>query len=98
MPIIDFASLAEDLKNPWKSSIIGNVGPAKIKVVRMDQRPLDEETHDYNEALLVLDGSLRLQVDGAQITVLPGQMYLAIAGTPHTVLPGSHGTLVIIDV
>jgi len=40
MPIIDFASLAEDLKNPWKSSIIGNVGPAKIKVVRMDQRPL----------------------------------------------------------
>lgn len=98
MPLLDFASIAEGLEKPWKSSIIGNIGPAKIKVVRMDQRPLVEETHDYNEALVVLDGSLKLNVDGDEITVLPGQMYLAIGGTPHTVLPGSHGTLVIIDV
>ena len=57
-----------------------------------------QETHDYNEGLLVVDGKLLLQVEHEAVTVEAGQMYLAPAGVPHAVLPGSHGTLVIIDV
>ena len=64
----------------------------------MDGQSYAQETHDYNEGLLVVDGKLLLQVGQAEITVEAGQMYLAQAGTAHAVLPGSHGTLVIIDV
>ncbi|TKC87873.1 cupin domain-containing protein [Trinickia terrae] len=64
----------------------------------MDEQPYEEETHDYNEGLLVVDGKLLLQVEEEKVVVEAGQMYLALAGTPHAVLPGSHGTLVIIDV
>lgn len=97
MTFIDFNSLAADKPVAWKSSIVGRVGPANIKVLRMDDSAYAEETHDYNEALLVVNGKLLLQVDGDAITVESGQMYLALAGTPHSVLPGSHGTLVIFD-
>ncbi|WP_144107497.1 cupin domain-containing protein [Paraburkholderia sp. BCC1886] len=97
MTFIDFNSLAADKEVAWKSSIVGHVGPANIKVLRMDGSPAIEETHSYNEALIVIDGRLLLQVNEETILVESGQMYLALAGTPHSVLPGSHGTLVIID-
>jgi len=97
MSLIDFDALACELPLAWRSTILGSVGATRIKVLRMDEQAYPEETHDYNEGLLVVSGRLMLQVDGVTITVQPGQMYLALAGTAHAVLPGSHGTLVIID-
>ncbi|KWK14906.1 cupin domain-containing protein [Burkholderia stagnalis] len=98
MPLVDFTSVAADQTQAWKSSLVGKVGPANVKVLRMDAQPYDEETHDYNEGLLVVDGRLLLQVGAETVAVEAGQMYLALAGTAHAVLPGSHGTLVVIDV
>ncbi|OLF51693.1 cupin domain-containing protein [Pseudomonas chlororaphis] len=98
MPLLSFDQLSRQLPAPWQSSLVGQVGPARIKVLRMDQQPYQEETHDFNEGLLVTQGCLRLGIAGATVEVLPGQMYLVPAGQAHSVLPGSHGTLVIIDV
>lgn len=98
MTLIDFNTLAAEKTEPWKSSIVGEIGTARIKILRMDAQPYDEEIHDYNEALLVIDGKLLLKVAEETVIVESGQMYLAVAGTAHAVLPGSHGSLVIIDV
>ncbi|MGU7773433.1 cupin domain-containing protein [Burkholderia sp. MR1-5-21] len=98
MPLIDFKSTAADLPAAWRSRIVGEVGSTRIKVLRMDAQPYAEETHDYNEGLLVLDGKLILDVEGEAVVVEAGQMYLALAGTRHAVRPGSQGTLAIIDV
>ncbi|NWE17370.1 cupin domain-containing protein [Pseudomonas yamanorum] len=98
MPLLDFTALAAQLPDTWKSTRLGQVGPARIKVLRMDAQAYEEETHDYNEGLLVIDGHLRLSIGEEAIDVGAGQMYLVEAGIAHGVLAGSHGTLVIIDV
>ncbi|WP_294735150.1 cupin domain-containing protein [uncultured Pseudomonas sp.] len=98
MPLLDFTTLAAQLPDTWKSTRLGQVGPARIKVLRMDAQAYEEETHDYNEGLLVIDGHLRLSIGEEAIDVGAGQMYLVEAGIAHGVLAGSHGTLVIIDV
>ena len=98
MPLLDFAAIAGQLPATWKSTRLGQVGPARVKVLRMDEQAYGEETHDYNEGLLVIDGCLRLSIGDAHINVVAGQMYLVEAGTAHGVLAGSRGTLVIIDV
>ncbi|QJI30805.1 cupin domain-containing protein [Pseudomonas sp. ADAK18] len=98
MPLLDFASLAEHLPDSWKSTCVGQVGPARIKVLRMNEQAYEEETHDYNEGLLVINGHLRLSIGEEEVNVSAGQMYLVEAGIAHGVLAGSHGTLVIIDV
>ncbi|MHA6577478.1 cupin domain-containing protein [Pseudomonas yamanorum] len=98
MPLLDFTAIAAQLPDTWKSTRLGQVGPARIKVLRMDAQAYEEETHDYNEGLLVIDGLLRLSIGEEAIDVGAGQMYLVEAGIAHAVLPGSHGTLVIIDV
>ncbi len=97
MSLFDLAALASDLPEAWRSSVLGRVGPANIKVLRMDPRTIDDEVHDYHEGLLVIAGQLRLEVKGEEITINAGQLYQATAGVPHRVLAGSHGTLVIVD-
>lgn len=98
MSLLDFAAIAGQLPDSWKSACLGQVGPARIKVLRMDEQAYVQETHAYNEGLLVVSGQLRLSIDDKEIRVDAGQMYLVEAGTAHTVLAGSHGTLVIVDV
>ena len=98
MPLLDFAALAGQLPDSWKSTRLGQVGPAQIKVLRMDEQAYEAETHAYNEGLLVINGLLRLSIGDEEIRVEAGQMYLVQAGIAHAVLAGSQGTLVIIDV
>jgi quercetin dioxygenase-like cupin family protein len=97
MSLFDLTALAAGLPQAWRSRVLGHVGSANIKVLRMDSCSSEEEVHDYNEGLLVISGQLRLQVAGDEIVVRAGQLYQASAGVPHRVLPGSEGTLVIFD-
>ncbi|MQA55286.1 cupin domain-containing protein [Pseudomonas piscis] len=97
MPLLSFDRLSQQLPEPWQSSPVGRIGPACVKVLRMDQQPSGDEVHDYDEGLLVTEGCLRLGIDGGTVQVQAGQMYLVPAGQVHSVLPGSQGTLVIID-
>lgn len=97
MPLLDFDAIAKQLPDSWKSTLLGQVGPARIKVLRMDEQAYEEETHDYNEGLLVLSGCLRLSIGEEHVNVESGQMYWVPAKTPHAVLEGSHGILIVID-
>jgi hypothetical protein len=47
MPLVHFDSVAGELSAAWKSSVVGTVGPARIKVLRMNELAYEEETHDY---------------------------------------------------
>lgn len=97
MSLMNLVSEAAALPRSWRSRVLGQVGPANVKVLRMDALPLEEESHPYDEALLVLEGTMALTVDAGPVTVRAGELYLVKAGTPHAVREGSQGTLVIID-
>ncbi len=81
----------------WRSTMLGKAAGAQVKVLRMDAAAYPDETHDFDEALIVLDGQMNLDIGGAVIAVKAGELYLVPANTPHAVAAGSHGTLVIID-
>lgn len=97
MPLYDLRTEANALPEAWRSQVLGRVGAANLKVLRMDERSVTEEVHEYDEGLLVIDGRLELSVQREKISVSSGQLYVAKAGIPHTVEPGSFGILVIID-
>ncbi|MBV8623130.1 MAG: cupin domain-containing protein [Herbaspirillum sp.] len=97
MPLINLNDAAEALPTFWTSRIIGQSGNCNIKILKMDGECYPDETHSYNEALVVISGEMLLVVDGETIRVSQGEMYLAPAGLPHAVAQGSHGTLMIID-
>jgi mannose-6-phosphate isomerase-like protein (cupin superfamily) len=95
--LIDLNAVAGDLPQAWMSVAVGKAGGAQVKTLRMNGLAYPEETHDFDEGLLVIHGQMKLEVAGARVNANAGQMVLVQAGVPHSVLPGSHGTLVIID-
>ncbi|KDA94229.1 cupin domain-containing protein [Pantoea agglomerans] len=97
MSLYDLRTESHALPEAWYSQVLGHIGTANLKVLRMDERSVTEEVHEYDEGLLVIDGLLELSVKGKKISVTSGQLYVAKAGIPHTVETGSFGTLVIID-
>lgn len=62
--LFDLNQQAAELPEAWRSAVLGRVGAANIKVLRMDARSIADEVHDYSEGLLVISGRLRLQVAG----------------------------------
>jgi quercetin dioxygenase-like cupin family protein len=97
MQTIDLISLADGLTNTWKSIVAGRPAGVNLKVLRMDGNAYAEETHAFDEALLVLNGCMRLEIGGVVTEVQAGNVFIVPANTAHGVAAGSHGTLVIID-
>lgn len=98
MSRIDLLATAAALPDAWRSTVVARVGGANLKVVRMDAAAYAEEVHDYPEALLVLDGLMRLALPDGAVEVGAGQVYVVPPGIAHGVAPGSHGTLLIFDI
>ncbi|MFD5915145.1 cupin domain-containing protein [Kitasatospora sp. NPDC058201] len=97
MKPVDLFRTASALPQAWSSRALGDVGTARVKVLRMDGTGVAEEVHDVAEVLLVLDGRLELTVEGADLSVRPGELCVVPAGARHTVREGSLGTLVIVE-
>lgn len=95
---VDVFATADALPQAWRSRPLGRVGTACVKVLRMDELPVEEEWHDAAEALLVLDGRLELTVAGQPVSAGPGEIHWVPAGARHAVRPGSRGTLMVLDV
>ena len=98
MPLFNLLNIATDLSHAWTSVVLSQIGPARIKVLRMNEMSHEEEVHDYNEGLLVVSGRMLLEVAGETVVVNAGELYVAEAGVAHAVLPGSDGCLLIVDV
>lgn len=97
MPHVNLKDIAHNLPQFWSSKIIGQSGNCNIKVLKMDEAEYPEEIHDYNEALIVLEGEMLIVENNETIRISAGEMYFAPAGVPHAVAKGSHGTLLIVD-
>lgn len=96
--VTDLVETAAGLPVAWSSQLLGEVGAAGVKVLRMDGRPVPSEVHTTTEALLVLDGQLELALEGRELSVRAGELCLVPGGHRHAVRAGSSGTLVIVEV
>jgi len=94
---IDLLAVSSELASAWRSEVVGKAAGANVKVLRMDGAEYPNETHSFDEALLVIEGAMNLYLNSEAVQVSAGEVYIVPAGVPHAVAPGSHGTLVIID-
>lgn len=94
---LDLAAIAAGLPDAWKSTAFAGISGARLKVLRMDSRAYAPEVHDHDEALLVLEGRMLLEVAGHPVPVEAGGIFVVPAGTTHGVAAGSHGTLLVVD-
>lgn len=90
--------IALGLGERWKSLILGQVGDANIKVIKMGGEGIPDEFHtDFDELLVVIEGEMQLIVEGKTTRLQAGDFYLIPKYAIHRVPPGSYGTLLLID-
>lgn len=97
MALTDLSEAAGALPQAWTSRVLARFGDANLKVLRMDESAYPDECHDYPEGLLVIEGEMLLDIQGAVVRVGAGELFVVPAGVPHAVAAGSRGTLVILD-
>ena len=97
MPKTNLLACAQSLPQAWRSTVVGRAANANIKVLRMDGQAYPEESHAFDEALLVLEGCMQLHIYGGTVAVQAGGVFIVPAGGPPDVAAASHGTLVIVD-
>ncbi|CAN7684685.1 cupin domain-containing protein [Pararhizobium sp. LjRoot238] len=86
------------LPEAWRSRILGNTAGANFKIIRMNEAGIPFESHaDFDEAVLVIEGEMRLEIEGQLISMRSGDFYIIPAGKEHRVLQGSHRTLFLVD-
>lgn len=89
---------AKNLPYAWRSKTLGRTAGANFKVIRMDEAGIPYESHAaFDEALLVIEGHLQLEIEGEVIALQSGDLYIVPAGKRHKVLQGSYGTLFLVD-
>ncbi len=77
--------------------MIGKVGPANIKLIKMNEWGSAEEDHPYDEALFVIEGILVLEMQGERLEIRGGDFFVIGAGRRHRIAEGSSGTLLLVD-
>ncbi|WP_235212906.1 cupin domain-containing protein [Cedecea neteri] len=91
-------TLAGALSDVWRSRLLGQVGQANIKLIKMGGEGIPDESHiGFEELLVVIEGQMTLVVDDKTFSLEAGDYYLVPKEAVHRVLPGSHGTLLLID-
>jgi mannose-6-phosphate isomerase-like protein (cupin superfamily) len=97
MSVTNLLTLAKSLPASWCSTVVGKAAGANFKILRMDDSAYPNEVHEFNEALVVLEGQMNLRFGETLVPVMAGEVCIVPAGVPHAVASGSHGTLIIID-
>lgn len=91
-------ALAGTLSDPWRSRLLGQVGRANIKLIKMGGEGIPNESHaGFEELLVVIEGQMTLVVNETTFLLEAGDYYLVPKEAVHRVQPGSHGTLLLID-
>ena len=98
MKLLNLSDEAKALPDAWRSKILGKTAGANFKIIRMGEDGIPFESHaEFNEALLVIEGEMQLEIEGKIIGMKAGDFYVVPAGKRHRVLQGSHGALFLVD-
>ncbi|MFH1804745.1 MAG: cupin domain-containing protein [Pseudomonadota bacterium] len=95
---MNLAAVAAQLPDGWAGRILADFGCVRLKLFKADAAGLAGEVHsDWDEAILMLDGELVLELDQVPVCLKAGDFHLIPRGVRHRILPGCSGSFILLD-
>ena len=80
---VDLVAACARLTETWSPRVVAALNDYRFKVARLDG-PFVEHAHaDTDEAFLVLEGRLTLELPDRAVTLGPGELFVVPRGVPH---------------
>ena len=81
---MNLAAVAAQLSDGWKGRVLADFGCVRMKLFKADAVGLAEEMHsDWDEAILMLEGELVLELDQVPMHLKAGDFHLIARGVQH---------------
>ena len=80
---IKFAEKLGHIDGHWQPRVIAELNDYQFKLVRIEGDFVWHEHPDTDEAFIVLDGRLRIDLRDGAVEVGPGEMYVVPRGVEH---------------
>jgi mannose-6-phosphate isomerase-like protein (cupin superfamily) len=80
---IDLLEKCGLLPGPWQPRVVAELNDYQLKVVRLEGDFVWHAHAETDEAFLVLEGSLRIDLPGGSVELGPGELYVVPKGVRH---------------
>ncbi|WP_026612966.1 cupin domain-containing protein [Ensifer aridi] len=80
---INFAQKLAQFSDQWQPRVIAELNDYQFKIVRIEGDFIWHDHPETDEAFIVLEGSLRIDLRDGSVTLGPGEMYVVPKGVEH---------------
>ena len=81
--VVNFAKKLELFSEQWTPKVIAELNDYQFKIVRIEGDFVWHDHPETDEAFIVLEGELRIDLRDRSVTVKPGEMFVVPKGTEH---------------
>ncbi|MFC6338272.1 cupin domain-containing protein [Pseudomonas sp. CCM 7891] len=94
---INLMHKASSLDQQWSPRVVAEMNDYQFKVVRIEGDFIWHSHADTDEAFLVLEGELRIDLAHGSVTVRPGELYVVPKGVEHKTFAEPEAKLMMIE-
>jgi mannose-6-phosphate isomerase-like protein (cupin superfamily) len=96
-PPINLLHKASLIEQQWSPRVIAKMNDYQFKVVRIEGEFIWHSHPETDEAFLVLEGTLRIDLPGGCVHVNPGELYVVPRGVKHRTAAQGEAKLMMIE-
>ena len=80
---VDLAAVLASVEEPWQPRTVATLNDYDVRVVHTLGEFTRHAHPDTDEMFVVLNGSLTIELDDAEVELAAGQLYVVPRGVPH---------------
>jgi mannose-6-phosphate isomerase-like protein (cupin superfamily) len=95
--VIDLLEKCRLLADAWQPRVVAELNDYQLKVVRLEGDFVWHQHPDTDEAFLVIEGSLRIDLEDGSVHLTAGQLYVVPRGVLHKPYAESEAHVLLIE-
>ena len=82
-PVVNLAEKAQLIQDTWSPRVVAEMNDIQFKLVRLEGPFVWHAHADTDEAFLVLEGTLEIELPDTTVRIGPGELFVVPRGVQH---------------
>ena len=95
--VVNFSRKLDLLSEQWAPRVVAELNDYQFKVVRIEGDFIWHDHPETDEAFIVIDGTLRIDLRDRSVVLGPGEMFVVPKGTEHKPFAAKEVRMLLIE-